>query len=132
MEPRDQQAKAAPSEEQGGPLAAAVVGDESSGWKLHLHYTGLLADFDRVWVRVGERRHGQQWLSPRDVPLERAGSEASYARIAFAPGEPLEAAELAFYSPGEGGEQEHAVWDNAGHPFGFYEIDARSWSIEAR
>lgn len=132
MEPRNESTKIAPSHEERAPLAVAVVGDESNGWRLHLHYTGLLAEFDRVWVRVGERRHGQHWLSPRDVPLERAGSEATYARIVFAPGEPLEAAELAFYSPDEGGGQEHALWDNAGHPFGFYEVDASSWSIEPR
>jgi len=64
----------------------------------------------------------------RDVELTHLEGEEAVADIPLAPGDPLEGAELAFFAEGE----EHPVWDNAGHPFGYYEVDAQTGAIEPR
>lgn len=109
------------------PVAAAIQDDGKGGWYLQLHYTGLLAGYDPVWVRLGEHRHGAEWLNVRDVEMEHFEGEETVARITFPPGEPPEAVELAFWAEED---PNHPVWDNAGHPFGYYEMDGRTGDVE--
>jgi hypothetical protein len=110
--------------------AAAISVDENGGGSLELHYTGLLAGFDPVWVRLGEHRHGAEWMNVRDVEMAHVEGEEAIVSVTFPPGDPLEGAELVFFAADETGE--HPVWDNAGRPFGYYEVDARTGSVEPR
>jgi hypothetical protein len=115
------------------PLAAVVraafKSDGHGGGTLQLRYSGTLAGYDAVWVRLGERRHGDDWLEVRDVRMEQSDGQA-VARIQFKPGEPLEGASFAYFAVE--GEQADPTWDNAGHPFGCYMLDARSGVVQAR
>lgn len=119
-----------PLEVESAPVAAAISCDDGGHWYLQIHYTGLLAGMDSVWVRVGAHRHGEGWAHPRDVEMQRFGEEALTARVPLGANAPVEGAELAFFSPGEA--DGNPLWDNAGHPFGFYAVDARSGEVEAR
>lgn len=109
------------------PVAAALESDGHS-WYLRVHYTGLLAGFDSVYLRVGQRRQGQAWLDSHDVPMRHCAPEETTATVIFDSEEPLEGAELAFFSPIEG--EGHLAWDNAGHEFGYYEVDAGTGEIQ--
>jgi hypothetical protein len=110
-------------------VKTAFKPDGKGGGTLQLRYSGELARYPTVWVRLGERRHGADWLETRDVKLETAQGQAT-ARVSFAPGEPLEGATFAFFATK--GAAADAVWDNAGRPYGCYRLDAQSGAVEAR
>lgn len=97
---------------------------------LRLRYRGPLARHKRLWLRVGERRQGRDWLAVHDVPMTSAGGEA-IVTVAFEPGEPVEGACFAFFTHKDGATDVEA-WDNAGRPFGYYQLDAETGRIEAR
>ena len=109
-----------------GAVRAAFKPDGKGGGTLQLRYSGQLAGYDVVWVRLGERRHGADWLQTRDVKMDKAEGQA-VARFPIGPGEPLEGASFAFFAAGNG--QGEPVWDNAGRPFGCYTLDARSGAV---
>ena len=110
-------------------VRAAFKSDGHGGGTLQLRYTGKLAGYDTVWVRLGERRHGADWIDVRDVRMERGDGQA-VARIQLQPGEPVEGASFAFFATSEG--QAEPTWDNAGHAFGCYVLDARAGTVQAR
>ncbi|HEY3448090.1 MAG TPA: hypothetical protein VGK67_17165 [Myxococcales bacterium] len=110
-------------------VRAAFKSDGHGGGTLQLRYAGTLAGYDAVWVRLGERRHGADWLDVRDVRMEPSDGQA-VAKIQIKPGDPLEGASFAFFAT-DGGQAEPA-WDNAGRPFGCYVLDARSGDVQAR
>lgn len=109
------------------PVAASLTAEKNGGVTLKLEYAGGLAQLDQVWVRMGERRAGRDWLNTRDVKLEKSGSLASI-KVSLAPGEPIEGANFAFHA--KKGEEE--LWDNAGRAFGCYVLDARTGTITAQ
>lgn len=109
------------------PVTASFTTDKDGGATLKLEYAGGLAQYDPVWVRLGERRAGRDWLNTRDVKLEKVGSTAS-TRIPLAPGDPIEAATLAFHAK-KGSEE---LWDNAGREFGCYVVDAKTGTVSAQ
>jgi hypothetical protein len=103
--------------------------DGKGGGTLQLRYAGPLASYGSVFMRLGERRHGADWVETRDVKMEKTGGEIA-AKVSFAPGEPLEGATFAFFAlKGQDGEK---VWDNAGKPFGCYTLDPRTGEVAAR
>ncbi|MGC4117561.1 MAG: hypothetical protein QM765_23990 [Myxococcales bacterium] len=110
-------------------VRAAFKSDGHGGGTLQLRYTGELAGFDTVWVRLGERRHGADWLDVRDVRMERSDGQA-IAKIQLQPGEPVEGASFAFFATQK--DQADPTWDNAGHPFGCYVLDAQSGAVRSR
>ena len=110
-------------------VRAAFKSDGRGGGTLQLRYTGKLAGYDTVWVRLGERRHGKEWLETRDVRMERSDGQAA-ARIQFAPGEQVEGASFAFFAVRSGDQK--PAWDNAGHELGCYVLDAQSGTVQAR
>lgn len=95
-----------------------------------VRYHGPLAQRAALFVRFGERRAGRDWLEPRDVAMSHLGAEA-WATISCRGGTTLQGGCFAFHAPeaGSGAEQ---VWDNAGHPLGYYAFDARTGAVEAR
>ena len=109
-------------------VKASFKPDGAGGGTLQLRYSGELAAHDTVWLRVGETRHGTDWLETRDVKMDREEGRAT-ARVSFAPGEPLEGATFAFFALRDGDE---AAWDSAGRPFGCYVLDASSGAITMR
>lgn len=114
---------------QNAVVRAAFKSDGRGGGTLQLRYTGTLAGYDTVWVRLGERRHGADWLDVRDVRMERGDGQA-VAKIQLGPGEPVEGASFAFFATQEG--REEPAWDNAGHPMGCYVLDTRSGALQTR
>lgn len=122
------EAPATPAGEAVPFVKAAFLGDGRGGGTLQLRYSGSLLAHEVVWVRLGERRDGEDWLDPRDVRMERSDGQA-IARVHFAPGEPVEGACCAFFAFARG--QEEPVWDNAGRPFGCYVVDAQTGVVRA-
>lgn len=109
------------------PVTASLTTEKNGGATLKLEYAGGLAQYETVWVRLGERRAGRDWLNTRDVKLEKVGAMAS-TKIPLAPGEPIEAATFAFHAK-KGTEE---LWDNAGRDFGCYVVDAKTGAISAQ
>lgn len=109
------------------PVMASLTAEKNGGATLKLEYAGGLAQYETVWVRLGERRAGRDWLNTRDVKLEKVGAMAS-TKIPLAPGEPIEAATFAFHAQ-KGNEE---LWDNAGRAFGCYVVDAKTGTISAQ
>lgn len=109
------------------PVVASLTAEKNGGALLKLEYAGGLAQFDPVWVRIGERRAGREWVNTRDVKLDKVGSLAS-TKVPLAPGEPIEAATFAFHTT-QGAEE---LWDNAGHSFGCYVVDAKTGVVSSQ
>jgi hypothetical protein len=109
-------------------VEASFKPDGAGGGTLTLRYRGPLVEHDVVWLRVGERRHGTDWLETRDVKMDREKAAAT-VRVVFAPGEALQGATFAFFSLQGGAE---ASWDSAGKPFGCYVLDAASGALTTR
>ena len=109
------------------PVTASFTPEKNGGATLKLEYAGGLAQYEAVWVRMGERRAGHDWLNTRDVKLEKVGSMAS-TKIMLAPGDPIEGATFAFHAK-KGSEE---LWDNAGRAFGCYVYDAKTGTISAQ
>lgn len=124
-EPHKPSAK--PAEAHHPPVTASFTTDRNGGATLKLEYAGGLAQYDPVWVRLGERRAGRDWINTRDVKLEKVGSLAS-TKIPLAPGDPIEAATFAFHAK-KGSEE---LWDNAGRAFGCYVVDAKTGTVSAQ
>jgi hypothetical protein len=108
-------------------VSASVTPEKNGGVIVKLEYAGALAQYEPLWVRMGERRAGRDWVNTRDVKLERAGALAT-TKVELPPGEPIDGANFAFHT--KRGEEE--LWDNAGHAFGCYVLDARTGAISAR
>ena len=108
------------------PVRASFTSEKDGGAILKLEYAGGLAQYDPIWVRMGERRAGRDWVNTRDVKLEKVGSTAS-TKIIFSPGEPLEGASFAFHA--KKGDEE--LWDNAGRSMGCYVVDAKTGAVSA-
>lgn len=108
-----------------GNVRARFRPDGKDGGVLDLGYRGPLVSSSPVWFYVGETRGGLAWLDPHDFLMESCDGEA-LAHTVFGPGVKLEGISFAFYVARPGGG-EH-VWDNAGHPYGYY----RSTSTRAR
>jgi hypothetical protein len=109
------------------PVKASVTTEKNGGATIKLEYAGGLAQYGEIWVRMGERRAGQDWLNTRDVKLEKVGALAT-TKVMLTPGEPIEGANFAFHA--KKGEEE--LWDNAGRSFGCYVLDAKTGTISAR
>jgi len=110
-------------------VRAAFNPDSQGGGTIHLQYSGPLISYDPIWVRIGERRQGHDWLKTRDVMMEK-GDGVATATIAVAPGDPVEEATFAFFTVvGRGGQE---VWDNAGKPYGCYVLHLKTGQISAR
>lgn len=110
-------------------VQASFTPDDDGGGSLQLRYDGPLAVHDALWIRLGERRGGAEWLDPRDVRMEKDGPAAS-VRIRVGPGAPLEGASFAFFALKPG--QVDPVWDSAGRPFGCYLLDVRTGALGTR
>lgn len=110
-------------------VKASFRPDGKGGGTLKLKYAGPLSDRDPIWVRVGEKRGGKEWLQSRDVMMKASGAKVEVS-IPFAPGEKLEGIELAFHcNVGRAGQE---IWDNAGKPYGYYLVHTANSQVEAR
>lgn len=108
-------------------VLAFFEADGQGGGVLDLAYRGPLTGHDPIWVRVGVYRCGAA-LRVRDAMMAYRGPRAC-ARLPVAPGGPLEAAWFAFFTRIEDGRRE--LWDNAGRPFGRYQLDPATGSVVA-
>jgi hypothetical protein len=110
-------------------IRASFTPSADGGGQLTLSYAGPLTAYDPIWVRLGERRRGKDWVQTRDLRMGKA-ADGSELHVEVEPGEPLEAFTFAFFTKGNGSSQE--VWDNAGKPFGCYVLDAKTGRIGSR
>ena len=110
-------------------VRATFKSDGRGGATLQLRYLGQLSGYDAVWLRLGERRHGEEWLDVRDVRMDSLDGQV-VAKVRLSPGEPVEGVNFAFFAFKRGTPE--PAWDSAGHPFGCYVLDAKAATIEAR
>jgi hypothetical protein len=109
-------------------VQASFTPDGKGGGVLVVQYTGPLTSYDPIWVRLGERREGTDWLQTRDVLMSRDGNRAT-ARIILEAGAPIDGATFAFYTViGRAGQE---IWDNAGKPYGCYVLDTKTGVVSA-
>ena len=104
-------------------------GDGNGGGRLSLSYAGPLISYEPIWVRLGERRLGKDWVRTRDLPMQRSDGSAR-VEVAVSAGEAIEGFTFAFFTSRGSGIQE--IWDNAGKPYGCYVFDAKTGRVSAR
>lgn len=110
-------------------VQARFVSDGKGGGALTVEYTGPLTGYDPIWVRLGERRQGTDWLQTRDVLMTREGNKAT-VQVVLEPGAAIDGATFAFYTVvGRAGQE---IWDNAGKPYGCYVLDTGTGRVSAR
>ena len=110
-------------------VRATLSPDGRGGGTVEVTYAGPLISYEPIWVRMGERRQGKDWVKTHDQQMSKDGDTA-FARITLEPGEPIEGATFAFYTLiGRAGAE---IWDNAGKPFGCYLLDAQTGRISTR
>jgi hypothetical protein len=110
-------------------VRASITPHGQGGAVIEVRYVGPLISYDPIWVRMGERRQGKDWVKTHDVMMSKADGEA-FARIEMEEGEPIEGATFAFYTViGRAGQE---IWDNAGKPYGCYIFDAATGAITTR
>ncbi|MGC4116580.1 MAG: hypothetical protein QM765_18780 [Myxococcales bacterium] len=101
------------------------------GGTLEVVYSGPLMKHRPLYVRFGERRGGQTWANAHDVPMAFEDGKA-VASIPMGPEPELEGACMAFFTHKDGAEDGEALWDNAGHALGYYEVDLASGRVLRR
>lgn len=108
---------------------ALFASDGKGGGSLKVEYTGPLIGYDPIWMRLGERREGTDWLQMRDLLMRRDGTRA-LAEVVLESGAPIDGATFAFYTVvGRAGQE---IWDNAGKPYGCYVLDTKTGKVIAR
>lgn len=111
-------------------LAVVLERTVAGGTQVIVRYCGPLATRPRLFLRFGERRQGRDWLFPRDVAMVSDSGE-QWALVTCSAGPPLEGGCFAFHAQ-KNGVPGVEVWDNAGHPNGYYAYDAWTGRVDAR